>query len=162
MSDLKQKIEELAVANLEKEDLFLVDVEIGGSQAMKKVTVLIDGDQGISIEDCAKLSRKLSAILEENELIDTAYVLEVSSPGIDLPLKLKRQYIKNTGRRLSITLSDGQIKTGKLEEVKEDSLLIQEETIEKSAGKSKKVKLTPVEIPFSEIKKSNVLIAFNN
>lgn len=160
MPDLKGKIEEMVLANLGKEDLFLVEVEIAGSQAMRKIIVLLDGDNGVSVEDCAKVSRKLGALLEEQALIEVAYVLEVSSPGIDQPLKLKRQYVKNTGRRLTLILTDGQVKTGKLEEVKDDLILIQEELVEK-AGKSKKVKLVPVEIPFNEIKKSNVLIAFN-
>jgi ribosome maturation factor RimP len=161
MPDLKGKIEEMVVSNLEKQDLFLVDVEIAGSQAMRKIIVLIDGDSGVTVEDCARISRKLGSLLEEQGLIEVAYVLEVSSPGIDQPLKLKRQYVKNIGRRFSFTLTDGKVKTGKLEEVKEDLILIQEELVEKTGGKSKKVKLVPVEIPFNEIKKSNVLITFN-
>jgi ribosome maturation factor RimP len=162
MKDLKAKIEEIVIANLGKEELFLVDIEIGGSQAMKKITVLLDGDNGVTIEDCAFISRKLGAYIEETSLIDTAYLLEVSSPGIDQPLKLKRQYVKNIGRRVSIVLTNENLKTGKLEEVKEDRILIQEEIPEKPGAKNKKIKLVPVEIQFNEIKKSNVLIAFNN
>lgn len=162
MPNLKEKIEELVLQNLGKEDLFLVDVEMGGGPAMIKITVLVDGDKGVTVEDCARISRKISGIIEEQDLIESAYVLEVSSPGVDQPLKLKRQYRKNIGRRVSVVLADQQVKTGKLEDVKEDRILIQEELTEKTTGKSKKIKLVPVEIPFSEIKKSNVLIAFNN
>lgn len=160
--ELKRKIEEIVFSSLGNESLFLVDIEITGSNAMKKVTVLLDGDKGVTVEDCAKISRILGEAIETQSLIDCAYLLEVSSPGVDQPLKLRRQYVKNIGRRLTVHLSDQQIKTGKLEEVKEDGILIQEEVAEKSSGKSKKIKLIPVEIPFKEIKKSNVLIAFNN
>lgn len=162
MTDLKAKIEEIVLSNLNKEDLFLVDLQISGTHAIKKITVWVDGDKGISIEDCALISRKTGDAIEDQQLVDGAYLLEVSSPGVDQPLKLKRQYVKNIGRRLSVTMADQQVKTGKLDEVKEDRILIQEEVLEKPGGKSKKIKLVPVEIPFSEIKKSNVLIAFNN
>ena len=162
MMELKRKIEEIVLSSLGNEALFLVEIEITGSQAMKKITVLLDGDKGVTVEDCAKISRILGEVIETQSLIESAYLLEVSSPGVDQPLKLKRQYIKNIGRRLSVLLADQQVKTGKLEEVNEDRILIQEEITEKSSGKSKKIKLIPVEIPFKEIKKSNVLIAFNN
>lgn len=163
MTDLKVRIEELVVKNLNKEDLFLVDVLVSGSQGgTKKITVLIDGDKGVSVEDCAELSRKLGIELETENLIDTAYILEVSSPGIDLPLKLKRQYKKNVGRKLSVLLNDQETKTGKLAEVNENSIVLEEELKEKGAGiKGKKVNTTVVEIPFDQIMKSNVLIAFN-
>jgi ribosome maturation factor RimP len=161
--DLKGNIEDLAASNLENKDLFIVDILITGTSGMKKITVLLDGDKGVTIEDCARLSRKLGDLLEEKELIDSAYVLEVSSPGLDQPLKLKRQYVKNIGRRLKVMLNDQKIKTGKLEEIKEDSILLSEEVKQKGPdGKpGKKIKLIQVEIPFTEIKKSSVLIAFN-
>lgn len=162
MTDLKGKIEEIVVESLEKEEHFLVDLEISGSRVMKKITIWIDGDKGFTVEDCALISRKIGEQIELQNIIESAYVLEVSSPGVDQPLKLKRQYVKNIGRRISVVMLDQQIKKGKLEEVREDGIRIQEEIPEKPGSKSKKMKLIPVEIPFNEIKKSNVLIAFNN
>src|SRR5436190_13576294 len=100
MMDLKGKIEELVLSNLENKDLFIVDTLLSGSAGMRKITVLLDGNNGVTIEDCARLSRKLGVIIEETELIDSAYLLEVSSPGVEQPLTLKRQYVKNVGRRL--------------------------------------------------------------
>jgi ribosome maturation factor RimP len=87
----------------------------------------------------------------------------VGSPGLDQPLKLKRQYDKNVGRKLSVMLTDNSIKTGKLEQVKPESILIQAEEKEiKTNGKpGKKIVIVPVEIPFSNIKKSNVVVSFN-
>jgi ribosome maturation factor RimP len=160
MNDLTGKIEQLASECLKREDLFLVGIHIGGSPAQRKVIVWVDGDKGVSIDDCAEISRMLGARIEEEGIIDSAYLLEVSSPGIDQPLKLKRQYIKNKGRMLSVTLHDLQVKKGKLEEVKENSIIL----LEEKSGKEKQNKKTviePVEISFTDIKKSNVLIAFN-
>jgi ribosome maturation factor RimP len=163
MTDLKRKIQDIVAANLGKEELFLVDIEISGSHTTQKITVLLDGDKGVSIEDCARISRKLGETIEEENLIENAYLLEISSPGIDEPLKLNRQYVKNIGRRVSVVLINEQVKVGKLEAVNDERIVIQEEIKDPSAGgKSKKIKVVPVEIQFNEIKKSNVLIAFNN
>src|SRR4051812_14338535 len=161
--DLKAKIEELTGQYLDNPALFLVEVLIGGNANMRKIMVVLDGEPAVTIDECASLSRRLGHELEESNIIDSPYLLEVGSPGLDQPLKLKRQYEKNTGRKLSVTLADGSIKTGKLEQVKPDSILIQaEEKEKKSNGKpGKKILIVPVEIPFSDIKKSNVVVSFN-
>ena len=159
MNDLEGKIEALVLKSIDREDLFLVGIHLGGTPAHRKVVVWVDGDKGISIDNCAEISRKLGGLIEETGIIESAYLLEVSSPGVDQPLKLRRQYLKNIGRRLSITLQNQEIKTGKLEEVKENSIVLMEETSAKD-GKAKKPAM-PVEINFVDIKKSNVLIAFN-
>jgi ribosome maturation factor RimP len=161
--DLKAKIEELTGQYLENPALFLVEVIIGGNASMRKITVILDGDPAVTIEECASISRRLGNILEEGNIIDSAYLLEVGSPGLDQPLKLKRQYDKNVGRKLSVMLTDNSIKTGKLEQVKPESIVIQAEGKEmKSNGKpGKKIVTMPVEIPFSDIKKSNVVVSFN-
>ncbi|HEY8401678.1 MAG TPA: ribosome maturation factor RimP [Cytophagaceae bacterium] len=153
--DLKEQIAAIVESALESKEHFIVDIHISGSPVMRKVTVVLDGDSGISVEDCAKISRVLGNTIEERDLIPTAYLLEVTSPGLDEPLKLKRQYQKNVGRKLSITLKNESVMTGKLEEVREESILIQAEKKEK-----KKVIATPVEVPFNDIKKSNVLVSF--
>ena len=160
MNDLAGKIEELAAQSITRESLFLVGVHLGGSPAHRKIVIWVDGDNGVSIDDCAEISRRLGGKIEEEGVIDSAYLLEVSSPGVDQPLILKRQYQKNKGRRLSVTLNDLQVKTGKLEEVKEDSIVLLEESKEKESKKNKQT-LAPIEINFVDIKKSNVLIAFN-
>jgi ribosome maturation factor RimP len=158
--DLKGKIEELASLNLGKPEFFIVETQVSGNSGMRKITVLVDGDNGISVEDCALLSRKLGDAIEAENLIDSQYILEVSSPGVDYPLKSQRQFKKNKGRKLTVTLKDDKVKKGKLEEVKEESIIILEEINEKGAGKGKKIKFVPAEIRFSDIKKCNVLIIF--
>ncbi|MDH5365863.1 MAG: ribosome maturation factor RimP, partial [Cyclobacteriaceae bacterium] len=112
--DLKARIEELVNENLESESHFLVDVVITASSEPKKVLILLDGDEGINIDNCAKISRVVGHAIEEEELINDAFRLEVSSPGLDHPITLLRQYEKNVGRQVKITLNDGLSHTGKL------------------------------------------------
>jgi ribosome maturation factor RimP len=161
--DLKAKIEELIGQYLDNPALFLVEVQIGGSPHMRKIMVILDGEPAVTIDECASISRRLGHELEESNIIDSPYLLEVGSPGLDQPLKLRRQYEKNIGRKLSVMLADNKIKTGKLEQVNPDSISIQAEEKEiKSNGKpGKKILFIPVEIPFSDIKKANVVVSFN-
>ena len=161
--DLKTKIEELTGQYLDNPALFLVEVLISGNPHMKKIMVILDGDPAVTIDECASISRRLGHELEESNIVDSAYLLEVGSPGLDQPLKLKRQYNKNIGRKLSVTLADNSIKTGVLEQVKPDSILIQAEEKEKKSNGTpgKKILIVPVEIPFNDIKKSNVVVSFN-
>ena len=140
------------------EDLFIVDVKVADPGGNAKVTVFVDGDAGVSIDTCAYLSRKLSEKLEENELFDGKYTLEVSSPGLDHPLQLKRQYVKNIGRQVKVLLANNQEKKGTLTNVEEDQILI------KLLPENKKKKQQPTEeitIPFADIKKTNVMASFN-
>lgn len=159
MMDIKEKVKEIVASNLQSPEHFIVDINVSGSTAVNKITVLLDGDNGITIDECARMSRMLSKELEEMNFSELPYLLEVSSPGVDKPLKLIRQYNRNVGRKLSIQLSDDSIVVGKLEAISEDRITILEEKKEK--GKSKKVTLAPSEILFSNIKKTNVLVSFN-
>ncbi|MEQ8423420.1 MAG: ribosome maturation factor RimP [Cyclobacteriaceae bacterium] len=134
---------------------FLVDVAVSGNRVQRKVMVIIDGDQGITIEDCAKVSRALSAMMDEKNLIEENYTLEVTTPGVDSPLKLKRQYKKNVGRGFKVTLDDKSVVKGTL--VTADDSSIQVEVEEK--GKKKKESKT-IDIPFDKIDKALVQISF--
>lgn len=68
------------------------------------LTVVIDKDGGVTIDDCEKLHRAIDAPLDELDPIDTAYILNVSSPGIDRPLKSERDYKRNLGKKISVKL----------------------------------------------------------
>lgn len=151
---LKEKIEEIVSERL-SEEYFIVEVIIGGIKIKPKITILLDGDNGITIDYCAEISRKVANEIEEKNIIDTAYTLEVSSPGIDFPLKFQRQYVKNIGRKLEIELLNGDTKTGKLEEVNAENLYL-------SVDKKKKISEETVnqEIKIEDIKKAVVLISF--
>jgi ribosome maturation factor RimP len=158
-SDMNEKehISSLTEAFLADEPaVFLVDVLLGGSAKNRKVQVLIDGDQGVTIEQCAALSRHLSATLDEQEVFSDAWNLEVSSPGVDMPLRWPRQYAKHIGRRLQIVGADDKELIGRLEEVSETGIRLLAEKKEK-----KKVLTEEITVPFENIKKTIVLVSFN-
>src|ERR1051325_2133166 len=122
--DIEKRVTELVEEKIaDKTDLFLVSVKMHSNG---KLVVLVDGDKGIGISDCAAISRYVGFHLDEENVIENAYNLEVSSPGIDAPLVLLRQYEKNVGRQLAIKMIDGSKKEGKLTGMTEDAVLIEE------------------------------------
>ena len=154
----KDQITELLQPYLEDDRIFIVEVKVGEGKIRQTITVLLDTDEGIKIEECASISRRLAHFIETNELIKDAYNLEVSSPGIDQPLLLKRQYIKNIGRNLKLQLVEGSEKIGTLENVSEEGIVFKEET-KKSKGK-KVVLPENIIIAFENIKQAKVQISF--
>jgi len=137
----------------DRPELFLVEVKMLPNN---KLIIHVDGDEGISIQDCVAISRHVGFHLEEENTIEQAYNLEVSSPGVGEPLKLIRQYNKNIGRTVSIKLKEGLKKEGKLLAVTENNLLIEESVKEKG----KKVVAIQTAIPFNDILETSVLISF--
>ncbi len=93
---------------IENTDQFLVDVEVKGGNV---INVFVDGDNGISIGQCSKISRHIEASLNRDE---EDYDLRVSSPGLDRPFKSKRQYLKYIGRDIEVDITDGKPLKGKL------------------------------------------------
>lgn len=152
--DLNEKIGQMAVDSLTHPEHFVVEVLVSGNPAQRKIKVVLDGDQGITIEDCARISRSLSAQLDELDLIAENFTLEVSTPGLDQSLKLKRQYTKNIGRKLKIVGKDKIIVKGTLTGITEDTVhLVDEE----NGGRQE---LKKVAIPFEDIDKAFVQISF--
>ncbi|QNK62665.1 ribosome assembly cofactor RimP [Pedobacter sp. PAMC26386] len=137
----------------DRPELFLVEVKLLPSN---KLIIHVDGDEGISIQDCAAISRHVGFHLEEENTIEKAYNLEVSSPGVGEPLKLKRQYEKNIGRELSVKVTGGEIKEGKLLAVNEQAITIEAKVKEKG----KKAQLVETSLDFSNIIETKVLISF--
>jgi len=137
----------------DRPELFLVEVKMLPNN---KLIIHVDGDEGISIQDCVAISRHVGFHLEEENAIEQAYNLEVSSPGVGEPLKLVRQYNKNIGRTVSIKLKEGLKKEGKLLAVTENNLLIEESVKEKG----KKAVAIQTAIPFNDILETSVLISF--
>jgi len=157
MSDLKHVIVDLVEKHLPDAEHFIVEVKVERVADKTKLLVLVDADQGMTIAACAKLSRALSGELETSELLEEAYTLEVSSPGLDYPLTEKRQYLKNQGRSLKVYLQTGEEILGKLKEVEE--LGIKLGVTKKEKGK-KSVEEERI-VSFTEIKKSIVQVSFN-
>ena len=133
--------------------LFVVEVMIKPTNNIK---VFIDGDQGISIEKLVQYNRRLYRDFEESNMFPNGdFSLEVSSPGLDEPLKLYRQYVKNIGRFVEVTENEGDKKTGKLITATEIEIVIEEQK-----GKGKKMEIVQHTIPFEKIKITKVQIKF--
>lgn len=152
--NVEKRVTELVEEKIaDRPDLFLVDVQMHGSGIL---SILVDGDNGVAISDCVAISRHVGFHLEEENTIEQAYRLEVSSPGIDTPLKSFRQFQKNINRSLKIKLKSGNMKEGKLMQVEESSVSIQESVKEKG----KKAVLIETLIPFEDISEAIVLVSF--
>lgn len=156
---LEQKINELIQA---EPDIFLVDVRI---KPTNNVKVFLDADQGMSIERLIQYNRRLYKTIEEDSFFPGGdFSLEVSSPGLDEPLKLHRQYQKNAGRLVEVQLQDGTRLEGKLVSVEEDGITVEEEKGKARpngpAGRGKKKELVQHTIPFTNIKTTKIQIKF--
>ncbi|MDR6941700.1 ribosome assembly cofactor RimP [Mucilaginibacter pocheonensis] len=152
--NIEKRVKELVEEKIaDKPNLFLVDVKMHSNG---KLIVLLDGDNGVGIDDCVQVSRHVGFHLEEENVIETAYNLEVSSPGIDYPLSSIRQYAKNVGRNLAIKMADGAKREGKLTAVTEDAIIIEEKIKEKG----KKAETIESVIPIDKITETKVLISF--
>jgi len=152
--DIEKRVKELVEGKIaDKPDLFLVDVKFHSNG---KLMILVDGDNGIGIDECVAISRHVGFHLEEENVIETAYNLEVSSPGIDTPLTLPRQYTKNVGRTLAVKMADGAKREGKLTGITEDAIIIEENI----KVKGKKAETVESVIPIEQITETKVLISF--
>lgn len=147
-------VTELATGELgEVPGYFVVAVRLSPTNQLK---VFVDADEGASIDRLAKLNRALYRKIEEAGLFGTAtFSLEVSSPGLDEPLKLTRQYRKNIGRRVEVSLADDSHLVGVLRGVTEEALTLEHET-----GPKKNRQTEQVEIPFNQIKFTKVCVVF--
>lgn len=151
----------------QSETTFPVEVRITSGN---HITVLLDDDDGITIDKCSQVNKALYKYIEDTALFgDSNFSLEVSSPGVGEPLKLHRQYKKNIGRTVQIIINDDSVKEGKLTGVSEDEIIIKEKDNTAGKGKSNKGpdssaitmgsdKQTTIQ--FNEIKHSTVLITF--
>ena len=148
-----EKVEEFVKQLIEKsENLFLIEIK---SAPGNKVSVLLDGDNGITIENCTSINKALYKYIEENGLFNNNFSLEVSSPGVDRPLKLLRQYRKNVGRNVEVVLNDDTKLEGTLTDANEENITIIEKT-----GKGNKMIMKTTTILFNQIKHTTVLITF--
>jgi len=140
----------------EFEDCYVVDITSG---AGSRLDVYIDSDSGMTFTKCRKVSRYLESFIEEENLMGEKYVLNVSSPGIERPLKFARQYKKNIGRKVEVQLLDGEKKTGTLALIEDDTIYI-EAKVRVKEGKKKKTMMVTSEIKLDQIKKTIVKVTF--
>lgn len=145
---------------LEEGRIFVVDIITKPSKVSQKITILVDSDEGITIQECTSISRRLAKQLEDLEVFTEPYTLEVSSPGLDQPLILPRQYNKNLGRNLKVTLKTGEVISGKLIESEEEKIKL----VLPEPKKKSKIPIDPAslekEILREEISKAMVEVSF--
>ena len=147
MSQIIENIRVFLTSIIENTDIFLVEIVVRGERTGKVVEVYLDTDAGITIEECGLVSRQLASRLDESDIIPGRYRLDVSSPGLDRPLKIPRQYKKNIGRKCTVMHAKNETAastTGILDTVHDNSLTL-------TVGK---VRTT---ILFSEIKEMYVI-----
>jgi len=139
---------------IDKDEIFLVDVNVKGKVGNRKIQVFIDGDKSVDIDECSTISKKLSDELEEQDIVDGKYIIEVSSPGADKPLKLIRQYTKHIGRELEVVTKENKKHQGVLLDVLNEKI----ELSVKSSKVKKELNSDTFKLPFEEIESAKVVI----
>jgi ribosome maturation factor RimP len=151
MNLLDENIKEIVSKVVERNGFFLIDLILRGTEHKRVIEVFIDGEKDISAEDCATVSREIDSELKDLLIKHPDYRLDVSSPGIDRPLKFLNQYIKHANRKFDISYRSGEeIKklSGKLVSIDGDYLTFISNNKE-------------VIINFNNIVKANVIVSFS-
>ncbi len=150
INELEQRVKALLAGD---PSLFLVEIRIKPTNNIK---IYIDGDQGVGIDQLTQYNRKLYRQLEEEGLFPNSdFSLELSSAGLDEPLKLHRQYLKNIGRQVEVITKEGVKTEGKLLAVDEKEIKVEEQL-----GKGKKMTIREHLIPFDHIKTTKIQVTF--
>ena len=154
--EFRKKIEELLNNFLEeRKDLFLIDLKFSAGD---DITVILDGDNGVSLQDCLDASRAIEFNMDRE---DHDFSLQVMSAGLSEPLSSERQFRKNIGRDLDVLMNDSTKIEGELAKVDDEKItLILRYRKPKQVGKGKVDVEEEKEIPYSEIKKALVAIKF--
>lgn len=151
MDKLKENIVEISNKIAEKLGYFVIEVIIRGDSRKRIVEIFVDAQQNVSADDLAEMSREINSIIEEESIIKESYRLEVSSPGVDRPLKFLQQYPKHVNRNFEVVYKSGEEEkkfNGKLKSVERDELIFV------SAGKD-------ILIKFNSITTAKVIISFS-
>lgn len=151
MTEIREKIKKLLLPITEATDSFVVDVAVRNERGGKLIQAFVDTDKGITIDVCAEISRELARALDQSSIIQTSYRLEVSSPGIDRPIGMLRQYPKNVGRRFKVTYQEAELQKpliGKLQNVNGEQLEFQTDAGEVVSIEFTKIIESKVELPW--------------
>lgn len=151
----KEQVEQLVKTALdENPTLFLIDLTIGGDNTIR---ILLDGDEGVSLQSCMEVSRKIEHNLDREE---NDFSLEVSSCGVGSPLTLPRQFKKNVDRKLEVTESEDKLVQGTLITVTEDSFTLEWKAREpKPIGKGKVTVTKTKEFKYGSFKNAKVIVS---
>ena len=151
----KELVENIVNEQLNPDEEFVVDISVSASN---KIMVLLDGDNGITIDRCVKVSRAIEQSFDREE---EDFELEVASAGLSESLKLPRQYKKNVGRSLEVVKADGQKIKGLLLSANQEAFVLEVESMVKPEGKKRKEKvIDQFEIPYTDVKSAIVVISF--
>lgn len=152
----KEKVKNLVNEALhENSELFLIDLSFLPDN---KIYIEVDGDKGVSLKECIRISRAVEHNLDREE---EDFSLEVTSPDVAKPLRVQRQYVKNIGRILQIRTSDNRNHEGTLKEVNKEFIVLEWKSREpKPVGKGKVTVIKTNEISFADIIEAKVKIIF--
>ena len=149
---LQDSLTELLKPAVENAGFFLEQVLVTNPGNHRILTCVVDGPKPLNLDEVTVVSRLISALLDESELIDDAFTLEVTSPGVDRPLTERRHWEKNVTRVISMVMNDGSSLTARLTELRESDATFVENII----GRMK----THI-IVLAEIKRANVEVEFS-
>ena len=154
--EFKENIQKLLAEALSLQpDLFLIDLHIDDQS---RVQVVLDGDNGVSLKQCIKVSRHIEHQLDR-EVHD--FSLEVSSAGATYPLQMVRQYKKNIGRKLAVQTIDNDNLKATLTQADDDQITLEWKAREpKPIGKGKHTVVKQLQVPYNQIEKATVQIQF--
>ncbi len=151
MDLFKENIIKISNEIAERLGFFVVDISFRGDQRRRIIEVFVDGEKNVSADDLANISREINKVIDDNNLIKESYRLDVSTPGVERPLKYLKQFPKHINRNLEITFdSEDGLKTvkGKLTAVEGDTLNLLSDK-------------NNIIIKFNSITKAKVLISFS-
>ena len=124
-----QLVIDLIEPTLQGSEIKLVDAEYKKIGKDWTLRVLIDKNQGVTVFDCQKLSREIEDLIEIHELIKDHYVLEVSSPGLDRPLKKESDFVRNKGKQIQVNtdspINNSKINTGTIRDFSNSTLFLE-------------------------------------
>lgn len=152
----KEKVKDLLSKALEENpELFLIDLNFSEAN---KISVVLDGDSGVNLQDCINVNRFLDNGLEGEEV---EFSIEVASAGLSTPLQLVRQYKKNIGRKLKVkTISQGDIEATLTIADEEGATFSWSAREPKEIGKGKVTVEKTLKISYTDIKEAVVIISF--
>lgn len=139
----------------EEKEVFIVSLDV---KPGNKITLLIDSMKGVRVDDCVKFSRAIESGLDRNE---EDFELEVSSPGVGVPFRVQKQYLKNIGRDIEVLLKNGELLRGKLTGAGETGFSVDAEIKVKTENKKKKKLIIEQKtFAYNEVNKVSVVLKF--
>ncbi len=150
----RETITKLVTKHIEGSGMFIVDIHVSSSN---NIRIIVDNENGVSVKECVELSRAIEGSLNRDE---NDFHLEVSSPGLSEPLKVKFQYLKNIGREVEVINKEGKKFKGKLIRLTDKGLIIEELVKVKGEKKRPEIKAVEKEFDFDLIQSTKVVVSY--